>query len=295
MPHRNKKVVLVVVHDAGAAEIIAGYVRSQLKHKAFMCFASGPAAKIFRREHISFSRIAEATVARIIRAHSDAAYMLTGTAWMTHIEPLAITEAKKVGLKTVVYLDSWGDYRMRFGYPRSSWKKILPGEFWVGDKDALLLARKQFAHARIQLVPNQYTRAVLAAYRKTKKNRNSVLFLSRRAPAAGRILKELLKELSIRVAPPPIIIRLHPAENKTRYNAVIKKYGGFLQIEKSHAGLESDLARARTVIGLETAAMAISMQLGITTIRVMPPGTKALLPQRSIISVSSVRRALPLI
>ena len=45
----QKKDVLVVAHDAGAAEIIAAYVKKKSATMHFHCYIAGPAKAIFKR------------------------------------------------------------------------------------------------------------------------------------------------------------------------------------------------------------------------------------------------------
>lgn len=293
----KKKHVLVVAHDAGAAEIIAAYVRVNASKQTFVCYAAGPAVKVFRRAHVPCSRIAKGTVNAIVRKHQEAAFVLTGTGWMSGIESAVIAEAKKSGLKTVMYLDSWGDYRLRFGYPAPTWRANLPDELWVGDREALTLAKRQFPRVRIRIVPNQYTVSVIARYRKAKKDQGGVLFLSREDPGVRATFAKLIAGLSKRIPPPPVFIRFHPVQKRTYHDAVIEKYKGRVRIIKCKGNdLSHDLSRATSVVGMETPAMTISERLGITTVCIVFPYTKRLLPLRqNIIRVSNVGIVLTLI
>jgi len=293
----KKKSVLVVANDAGTAEMIAGYVRVYAKKYTFFCYVAGPAVKIFRREHIPYSRVSEKTVSKIVRKHRGVSFVLAGTGWMTHIESAVVSEAKKAGLKTVAYLDSHTDYRLRFGYPKPTWWANLPDEFWVGDKHDMACAKRQLPARRVHFVRNRYIASIVARYRKAKKIQDSVLFLSRETGEVKSLFAKLMAGFSRRATPPLVLIRSHPAESQTFHDHTIKKYQGRVRISKSNEDdITCDLLRARIVVGMETNAMVISGQAGITTVCVMSPREMSFLPPfRSITRVPNAEAALRLI
>ena len=296
---RNK--VLVIAHDAGGAEIIAAYVKAH-KEKKFSCYVQGPAVTIFRREHIEFKRImnSEHAVKQVIEVHGDVEYVLLGTGWMTRIEARALAMAKKKGMKTVCYLESWVNYRERFGYPAKGWRRCLPDEIWVGDEYALALAEKYFSsYSRVRFVPNQYfknikKRAILM--RKQLPKPQGVLFLSDAVVGVEQVLEEFLQVLLGQKIIPKVILGLHPADARTRYDAVIKKYEPKIDIRKTR---EKDLVRnllsVETVIGAETVALVSAFLVGKRSICVKKEGKVRRLPFREIIYVSDIRKLTRLI
>ena len=205
---------LVVVHDAGGAEIIAGYLRAKLPPDAYAAYAAGPAAHIFAREGLAYRSAprSPAGMARLMRAYPNTR-LLTATGWMTGIEKDALWAAKHDGRKTIVYLESWNRYRERFGYPTKGWQSNLPDEIWVGDRDAEVLARKYFPRTHVRLVANEYFKAIIARTkiaRKTRAAPGTILFVSDAVPGAEQILEHFLSELEKREGPHRIRIRFHP-------------------------------------------------------------------------------------
>lgn len=282
------KGVLVVAHDAGAAEIIGAYLKTHTKGKHYSVYAAGPAARIFRRERIPFRVIREnkKNIAHIVAKHRDAALALLGTGWMTTIERESLTCAKKAGIRTAVYLESWGDYRTRFGYPAKNWKDTLPDELWVGDRFAWTLAGHYFPGVARRMVRNQYLAGIASRYRKSSKRRDRIVFMSRPAPNTAHMIKELLQHTHY-----PIRIRLHPAEDPKRFDGLIKQHKG--RIEKSREkDLVHDLVRARAVVGPETVAMVASASVHIPTVRICT-GTP-ILPHH-IQTATTVARALKIL
>lgn len=268
----KKKKVLVVTHDAGGSEIIAAYVKANRAKYKLHVYTNGPGARIFRRLKIPFHRTSEnrAEIRKIIRYHSDYSFALLALpGWMTRIEITALEEAKRAGLKTVVYLEDWRMYRERFGYLKRDWKKRLPDELWAGDRPAYELARKQFKGLPIsvQYVRNEYFRSVIKRYRLLRKRgyARRILFLS---SAWGRdgVFANLIKCLSESDVRATVRIRFHPADDRRRYDAVIRRYRGRVSVEKSsEKNVAKDLARAQVVVGAQTAVLAIAALCGIPT------------------------------
>jgi hypothetical protein len=291
----------VIAHDAGGAEIVAGYVKKHASIKNFHVYVAGPALRIFRREHIAFHKIpsSNGAIAAITQRHQGATLALLGTGWMTSIERDALSAAKSFGIKTAVYLESWANYRERFGFPERGWQKQLPDEIWVGDAHAQRLAEQYFRKTKIRFEANQYFRNMVERFRilkSTAKTPFGVLFLSDALPGVNPIFKDLIAHLATLQSPPPVRIRFHPADDRRRYDAVIKRYEGSVLIKKSTAkDILHDLLSVRVVIGTETVAMVVAVLVGKKTINISPLTQRSQLPFSEIIRVRSPRDAVNLI
>jgi len=292
---------LVIAHDAGAAEIIGAYIRAHTKNFRYSIYAAGPAAKIFKRLGLSFGPVRDdrAYIARIIDSHKGARFALLGTGWMTTIDTLALKAAKMVGLKSIAYLESWGDYRIRFGYPHRDWRALVPDELWCGDSHALKLAKKYFPKIPVRLVPNLYLRGSIERTRALRRRSapTDVLFLSRPNAHSDALAEEIAENLSKRKNPPVLRIRLHPAEKSSAWvDALARKYRGRVRIRRSQTSdIARDLSRARAVVGKETVAMVISSRAGIRTIRIVKRGDRAYLPYKSIILAHDAAAAVQIL
>ena len=298
---RRSSFVLVVVHDAGSAEVIAAYISKHTKHTNFVSYVAGPAERIFRRERIPFHRIQDIKrdIIRVLKKYDNAEYVLLGTGWMTKIEFETLIEAKKIGIKTVVYLDSWTNFRKRFGYPDQNWRKNIPDELWVGDKYAMSTAKRYFKNTTLRLVPNQYIRNLVKRYRARNKffsDPGSILFISGIVSVEEELLKETLIRLSGKDSPSTLRIRFHPTDSRKRYDEIIKRYRGKVYVQKSQEDdIVEDLVRAHMVIGTESMAMAAATLVGINVISVLPVGHKRILPFPDIIRVRNPDEAARLI
>lgn len=293
--------VLVIAHDAGGAEVISAYIKKHADKEEFHVYVAGPAARVFRRNRIPFKRAPseKERIVRLVKKYSDAKFVLLGTGWMTTIEFDALIAANELGLKTVCYLESWVNFRERFGYPSRGWKKNLPDEIWVGDKYALVLAKHYFFQTHVRFVPNQYFANAVSEYRRLSGvsiPQYDILFLSDTVPGMESIFEELLVEIKKKKTGFRIRLGFHPADNRHRYDELIARFSGDVKIDKSREkSLVRDLLRVRAVIGTETVAMVISALVGKKTISVRLTKNKRMLPFTEIVYVSNARSALRLI
>lgn len=291
---------MVVAHDAGAAEVIAAYIQKHAKSTDFVSYVAGPAERVFRRKHIPFHRISNSKkdILCIIKKYSNASYVLLGTGWMTAIEVDVLVEAKKINIKTVVYLDSWTNYKERFGYPKKNWKKNLPDELWVGDEYALIRARRHFKKIPIRFVPNQYFKNIVMRYKKRHRavSPRTVFFVSGIIGGEEQLLQDILVRLSRYSESSILRIRFHPTDSRKRYDVIIKKYARNIRIQKSReSDIVEDLVRARVVIGTESMVMAVAALVGIKTVSLLSRGREQILPFPNILRAHKSSAAADLI
>lgn len=299
---KKKLSILVVANDAGGAEIIAAYLK---KHKAEFdsrSYVSGPAVGVFTRLKLPHQIISQSKkdITSIIKNHEDVDFALFGTGWMTRIEYDALQIAKARGLKTAVYLESWVNYRERFGYPAPDWDKNLPHEIWVGDKYALLLARRSFPSLMVRLIPNEYFANIVKKYHlratKTPPSPSCVLFLSDAVPGIEKLLEQLLQYLEKKKLREVLRIRFHPADDHTRYDALIAKYRGRVKVEKSkNKDIICDFLLAKAVVGSETVAMVPAILVGKRVVNIVPVGRSSLLPFHELKRVKQLTSSVRII
>lgn len=288
------KKVLVFTNDAGGSEIIAAYLKKHDTIKKVHAYVSGPGERIFRREGIPYQRVPKNKkgIVSLFEKHTDAELVLLGTGWMTKVESYALSCAKAIGLHTAVYLESWGNYRERFGYPKRTWKKELPDEIWVGDRYALAMAKDLFTSIKVRLVPNQYFVNIKERYKERKKvslRPSELLFLSDAVPGTEQVLEELLEVVQKVGRHRTVRIRFHPADNRKRYDNLIKKFSDNIKVVRSsESDIVSDLLLAKAVIGIETVAMVPAVLTGKKTFSIIGRRKKSLLPFREIIRTSRV-------
>lgn len=297
---KNKKKVLVIAHDAGGSEIIGAYISKHIDTHEFVVYTNGPGENIFKKyaiPHVVLT-ISRDTIEREIKKNKDAEFVLLGTGWMSEFESLALEISKKEGLKTIVYLESWTDYRERFGYPSDSWEQNIPDEIWVGDKPAFEIASKNFPEITVRLVPNEYFNDIKKRYhalRNTTPPSQNILFLSDTSIDVEDIFENLLRKLSQKHDSSAVIIRFHPSDSHNRFDEIIDRYSEIVHVEKSpEQDIVRDFLRAKVVIGRETVAMAASSIAGIKTISIAGD-TVLSIPFPEITRVQNAEEAVSLI
>ncbi len=260
----DKAPVLVVAHDAGSAEIVAAYVRAHTRAQRFDVYAAGPALKIFRREGVAARSLTRADLKKVVAAHRGGAALL-GTGHPKSLELAALKEAKRQGLRTASCLDSWKRYRERFGYPSRDWKKDLPDQIWAGDTIAYALAKKYFPARIVRYTPNMYFKNVRARVKTTRRRGNAVLFLSVADKISFTLLEAVLAAFKGRKHAPEIIVRLHPLDDRKRFEKLIRSSHARAVLSGSD-DIADDIGKARVAIGGETTALAVAAYSGIPAV-----------------------------
>jgi len=276
----KKKKILVICHDAGGAEIISAYLKANGEEYNLVCYVAGPAKEIFQRKNIKAKFLSSdkssSTASEILLKHPNIDALLSGTGWGS-FELNFLRKAKLRRIKKICYLDHWGNYRERFGYPKKNWKQNLPDELWVGDKYAWSIAKKSFKNMPIKLVPNLYFKEIKQRYKKIRKEIQSssgcILFFSEPRGTFQNhftdkktlqltefdVLDRLLSYLAKRKIKNKIIISPHPSERKDKYNDILSRYSGKLKIiQPNNKDVLRDIARASLVIGTEGMILVIA-------------------------------------
>lgn len=294
------KRVLVIAHDAGGAEVIAAYIASRKDASGYHGYVAGPAVAVFQRYglpatpfHGERGELLEA----LERVRPD--MVLTGTGWMTTIEGDAIDVAHEKGVRVVSYLESWVNYRERFGYPTPGWKRHLPDELWVGDVPAKEMAERLFLGIPVRLVPNQYFRSIARSYRALrgpKKHRQTqFLFLSDAVPGVELLLDAVCQHIKEHAWSGTLLVRLHPADPKDRYTGLIARYPEVRVRVQEGGTLEEALATVQLVLGAETVAMVASVLCRVPTLSLRITKGSLVLPFPEIVSAHTLPAFLRLL
>jgi hypothetical protein len=272
----TKKKILVISHDAGAAEIVSAYVKKYKNKYDFICLVAGPAVKVFKRKKLDKYLTRSKAKAKKMLASNQVAYVLTGTGWGSSLELDFIKLARKHDIKSVAYLEHWVNLRERFNYPNKDWKQNLPDEFWAGNSHTRDLARKFMSDVPCKLVPNLYYKEMQQEYKKIKKQikgkAHNILFLSQpikvnSGPSNGvhlfkfsefDVLESILNYISENELKNKVVIGFHPSEKESKYDKLITKYSDTVKIAKQSANRLKDIAQAKVVIGISSTILVIA-------------------------------------
>lgn len=291
MKPAESKPACIVSHDAGGAEILACYaVENGLECRLVL---EGPAVAVFRRHmgSIDLWSLPDAL------AGSD--WCLLGTSWQSDLEWRALREARRLGKRTVTFLDHWVNYPERF---LRGGEQLLPDEIWVGDEDALALARQQFPTTAVRLVPNPYFAYVQREIARSEARRPRtasagavVLFVCENLSGHGRMrfgderhwgytefdaIEYFFRRIGdLGTAVAQVTLRPHPSDPEGKYSAVIADHAPLAHLSSGKPLLE-EIAESDIVAGCESMAMVAAALARRRVVCAVPPGKKILFIER---------------
>jgi hypothetical protein len=286
--------LLLVAHDAGGAEVVSSWARRSGRSDIRLLL-DGPARQVFARKLPGQAAIAPEELETAVR---EASSVLTGTSWASDLERRAIRAARGSGVPVASFLDHWVNYPQRF---LSAGQLQLPGEIWVGDEDALEIARRHFPEDLLRLEPNPYFADVRDELRSIAPPAAAaglrVLYVSepiaehfavdvyRREHPGYDEFEALAHCLQALSGLPGAVLRLrpHPAERPDKYRALLGRFQRPPVHMSSGTSLLEDCTWANWVVGCETMAMVIGLLAGRQVYTSIPPAGRACaLPQKEI-------------
>ncbi len=260
-----KPLVVTYAHNAGGAAIVAAYVLANAKRYRFRCFVAGPALRVFKERGV---KTAPSSKAKVFLSKHRPAFFLCGTSGPPRPELDLLRFCRERNIPSRAFLDHWVYYRERFGYPEKEWTKNLPNEIWVGDKEALRLAKRSFPKSvRLRYVPNPYLALIKKRYADLSKHEDSILFISEPVHVSHTSSKmtethllRLLLDHARSVWPElKIRVRLHPSEARDKYRILLKSHAGNpIRVTTAKQDLLTDFASAFLVVGLESMALVVA-------------------------------------
>ena len=159
--------ILIVCHDAGGAEVVSSYIKNKKIKKCIYC-VKGPAVKVFKKNIKKFNN------RRIIKNFSKIKKLLIGTSIKSNHELKYLSNAKKLNIYSLCFLDHWTNYRRKLTLNK---KIILPDEFLVGDIYSKKIAKNIFKKTKISLIQNPYFKEISFKIKKIKKKTKRKIIL----------------------------------------------------------------------------------------------------------------------
>jgi len=279
----NSGIVAIVAHDAGGAEILASYVAQN--NVSCKLVLDGPAVNVFKRwfESVEICTLEEAL--------SACDWCLCGTGWQSDLEWRAIEQAHHAQKLVVAFLDHWVNYLPRFV---RNGVQHLPDELWVGDVDAERLAREHFPSIPVQLVANPYfieLKQKIAGLEMSKDSAHGggkkVLFVSENISDHARLqygderywgytefdaIEYFLENINVLGDPVErVVIRPHPSDISGKYDWLLDKYAGIVQLSGGKPLIE-EIVGADVVVGCESMALVIGILAQKKVVSCIPPG-----------------------
>ncbi len=269
----------VACHDAGAANLIAAWLRGW-RSEIRLCMA-GPAAALWRRLY------PDAALLPLDHALDGAATLLSGTGWASEHEHEARKLAQSLGVRSIAAVDHWVNYRARF---IRRGELILPNELWVADAYAKAEAQRCFPGMPVRELPNLYLQSLVdevaacdpAAPTEMPASVLYVLEPIRRDWDAAKRHDARSGELQafeyflayldrVGAADAHIVLRPHPSDPAGKYDDWLARFTGRdLEIDAG-TPLARQIARADWVVGCESFALVAALESGRIVFSSLPP------------------------
>jgi len=294
-PHELISPVVVAAHDAGAANLIIGWLRDRCDLELRTCLG-GPAIDLWT------AAIGKPQILQAKNAIIGAKTLISGTSYISQIEHQVRDLAAVHNVHSIAVIDHWVNYSGRFS---RNGQLILPNEIWVADEDALKLATMTFPEVPVKQKKNAYLAdlvlKVLAEDHNPRKGEvQRVLYALepiRNEWARGCKVGEFqaldyfierATDLNLSEAT-KIRLRPHPSDPPGKYDAWMAEHHNWNIKIDPITNLAKSISWADTVVGCETYALVVGLAAGRCVISSLPPNApKCRLPMQGIISLSEL-------
>jgi hypothetical protein len=281
--------LLVASNDAGGAEILSAWIKSNQDQFDISYWLAGPAVNVFNTKLPALTFYQDGLEG--IGAFDQ---VLTSTSWSTNHEKTVIKKARQLNIPVSTYLDHWMAFKQRFQLDDEI---VLPDELWVGDIYAEHLARVEFPDTKIVSVPNLYMQELVNEIKEAGRTvahteprilyvtePTSVVALTRYGnkdffgytefSALDKYLAYIDKQA---IEYETIRIRPHPSEPTSKYDRYLQNDHFRIELSFRNSLIE-DCAWSDWVVGCQSMAMAIAVNAGKQVFSCLPDGVESALP-----------------
>jgi hypothetical protein len=292
-PAELRSPVVVVCHDAGAANLVFAWLRDWaqsgfLDQHEFRLVLQGPAQVAWQVPALALPNTLLHTDLNL--ALKGAHCVLTGTGWASSLEHDARKLAVLQHIPCIAVIDHWVNYLPRF---ERAGEVVLPNTLWVSDPYAADIAKQTFKGIPVVELPNVYLQNMVNAIPPVPYDCRNVLYvLEPIRNDWGRGVAGEFQALDFFVQQLPqmagnqtvhIALRPHPSDAPGKYDAWIQAHSHLNVCLDAHPNLNQAIANAKWVVGAETFAMVVAAAAGRPTYSSLPPWAhRCSLPQSSI-------------
>jgi hypothetical protein len=290
----------VAAHDAGAANLIIGWLRERRELEVRPCLA-GPAVDLWAEA------FGDPQIQPPAEALRGAAALLSGTSYASELEHQARALARAQGIHSIGVIDHWVNYPDRFLYAGSL---LLPDEIWVADEDALAIATACFPEIAVRQQPNLYLDGLVSQVwvsdcRPSPSTTRRVLYVLepiRHAWTQGGTAGEFQaldyfiqcgRQLGLDETT-EIRLRPHPSDPPRKYDLWIASHDAWNLRIDSTVSLAQSIAWADTVVGCETYALVVGLATSRMVVSTLPPhAPRCRLPMKGIVHLRDLPALYP--
>ncbi len=261
--------VAVVCHDAGATNVILGWLTAR-EDAVLRPFMQGPAAALWRTAFPELPMCGS-----LEEALEGAKSLLSGTGWASALEHQARQMAHARGIRSVAALDHWVNYAPRF---ERDGQVQWPDEVWVADAYALALAHQALPELPVRQLDNLYLADQIRHIAPPPGNGTVLVVLEPVRTSWGcnragefQALDYFFEHLDLLwpVGVSQVILRLHPSESADKYQTWLARYS-LAQMDTS-PNVATAISRADVVVGVESFALTIALAAGRPVYSSLPP------------------------
>jgi len=287
---KRSKDLVICAYDAGGAEFLSSYLIANDISGSFLL--SGPALQIFEKKFENFHEKLITTIP------NSSETLLSATGGQTDFEFETMRRVLNKGREVVAILDHWFNYPDRFV---RNGERIIPSSILVFDHEAEALAKGQFPGIPIHRSRNYYFEAIKRDYNKlitqgfNLENKQDFLYLCEPISrdefnrkkgfdeySSLEYFFEVLKSFNLQNS--LITIRPHPSDPDGKYESLIPE--AFKNVVIEHrATLVENLAKSSVVVGCNTMAMIVALELGKTVLSATPPPAITVFPHQKITKI----------
>lgn len=259
----------VVCHDAGAANLILGWLKAGGGDTEVRAFMQGPAEALWRT---AFPR--QPLCGSLEEALDGVQTLLSGTGWASALEHQARQVAHARSMRSVAVLDHWVNYAARF---EREGQVQWPSEVWVADAYALALVRQVLPGLPVRQLDNLYLNAQVARIGAAPGDGTVLVVLEPVRNTWGRdregefqaldYLFACLDRLWPGVA--QVLLRQHPSEPSGKYQSWLSRYP-VARMDTSR-DVAAAINLADVVVGVESFALTIALAAGRPVYSSLPP------------------------
>tara|TARA_B100002051_G_C16679803_1_gene609134 strand:+ start:78 stop:944 length:867 start_codon:yes stop_codon:yes gene_type:complete len=282
--------IAIIANDAGGSQLISSWIKFNKNNYNFSL--SGPALSIFEKKiDVNFNQ----TIKQAINK-SDKVFV--GTGWSSNHEFDAIKYSRKKKKHVIAFLDHWVNYEERF---IRNGERILPDEFWVSDKHAFKLANRYFPKKQIKLVKNYYVEDQLKKISPLNSavKSNLLYILEPMRNNWGKKISGEFQALDFFFSMIPnlklpnnltIRLRLHPSEEKNKYDKWINKLNSGAVSIDTEKNLAKSISKVKWVVGCESFALYLAALAGRKVYSSLPSWApnEPRIPQVGIINIKDI-------
>jgi len=266
------KKIAIVIHDAGASQIILSIVKANFKKAYWYIFTplNSPAAKIAIKNSLPIQ-----TSSSLKEISPNLLFF--GTSWQNSFHTEFVDYAKENNITTVAFLDNWEDYKKRFD-------NIFPDFICVSDELAYQTAVDEGLKKLIKIKDYATMQFLNSAKKKSIKGKNSLLILSEPTAKVAKNsfldanywgftesswVKDILNNFKL-FRCSSVTIRLHPSDTPKTYEDILKDYKEIPYNIEQKSELIDDLLSSKVVIGINTVALYYASLLNKVAISYIP-------------------------